>query len=75
MIGERELRRVLGSRLDLTDKQLDLFLDNLRTQDQSQMFRRFSISEVEQSLNQISPPTYTCQSVTLPQQQSFADTQ
>ena len=73
MIGERELRRVLGSRLDLTDKQLDLFLDNLRTQDQSQMFRRFSISEVEQSLNQISPPTYT--PVTLPQQQSFADTQ
>ena len=73
MIGERELRRVLGSRLDLTDKQLDLFLDNLRTQDQSQMFRRFSISEVEQSLNHISPPTYN--SVTLPQKQSFADTQ
>lgn len=56
MIGERELRRVLADHLRLTNNQMDMFIENLRTQDQSSLFRVFSIDEVEQALTGITVP-------------------
>ena len=53
MIGERELRRLLSEHLQLRESHLNIFIDSLRTQDQSQLFRRFMISEVEEQLQRI----------------------
>jgi len=35
MIGERELRRLLSEHLQLRESHLNIFIDSLRTQDQS----------------------------------------
>ena len=56
MIGERELRRVLSNRLQLSDCMMNVLIDNLRTQDVYGLFRSFKVSEVLACLQQITYP-------------------